>query len=102
MEYTYEQIVNGINEGTIDEVRFSVTIYSHYKNCVLRRVYLNIGGINSFECIEMVLTKDGSERSRYHGPFHDRYRLFNIKGRGRFTLREIFKYVEIKEVVPHK
>lgn len=102
MELTYKEMVDGINEGILDEVRFSVRGYAHYGNCVLRRVYVNSMGISSFECIELLLTKDGSERSLYHGPFKDKEKVFNIKGKGRFTLREIYKNVEILEIKRHE
>ncbi len=101
MDYTYEEIIKGINEGTLDEVRFAIPSYPHYRDCVLRRVYLEINGIKSFECIEMRLTKDGSEKSLYYGLFKYKEKLFNIKGKGRFTFKEIFNRIEIKEVIKH-
>ena len=99
MELSYEELMEGINSGAIDKVRFSVSIYPHYRNCCLERIYRDQDGIHSFECIHLSLTNDKSEDSFYHGSFLDKYKLFKIKGKGAFSLKEIYRYVEILEVI---
>ena len=96
----YEQLIEGINNGEIEEVHFSVTNYGHYRSCYLRRVNAYSPTINKyyFSHIELILTEDRSEGSIYAGPFKDKYQVFNIKGKGKFTLKQIYKYVEILSI----
>ena len=42
MDYTYEEIIKGINEGTLDEVRFAIPSYPHYRDCVLRKAFTTV------------------------------------------------------------
>lgn len=94
---TYEEMINGVNNGLFDDVHFSLKSYSHYHSCHLRRKYQYLEIINKkvFECIELRLCEDESEVSYYHGPFKDKEKVFHIKGKGRFTLKEVFKDIEI-------
>lgn len=104
IELTYKEMIDGINNGIFDDVHFKHKTYSHYKSCHLRRMYVKYQLIDKpvFECIELALCDDKSEWSRYYGTFKDRERVFNIKGKGRFTLREIFKDIEILDVKYHE
>ncbi len=97
---SYEELIKGINSGEIEEVHFSVTTYSHYRSCYLRRAYIFSPALNKnvFANIELILTEDKSEWSRYAGPFEDKFKVFNIKGKGKFTLKEIYKNVEILSI----
>ena len=99
---TYQELIEGINSGEIEECTFSIKGYNHYRDCVLRRVYIVFGDAKSHDCIELCLTKDRSEISRYYGPFKDNHRVFNIKGKGRFNLKEVWKQVEITNIVYKK
>ena len=96
----YEELINGINSGDIEEVHFSVTSYAHYRSCYLRRAYIfsPILNKNVFSHIELVLTEDQSEKSIYYGPFKDKYPVFVIKGKGKFILKQIYQDVEILSV----
>lgn len=96
----YDELIRGINDGGIEEVHFSISSYPHYRSCYLRRAYIFSPIINKnvFSHIELVLTEDHKEYSKYAGPFLDKYQLFIIKGKGKFTLKEIYKSVEILSI----
>ena len=97
---SYEELINGINNGDIDEVHFSVTSYAHYRSCYLKRAYYFSPILNKtvFSHVELILTEDQSEKSIYYGPFGDKYPVFVIKGKGKFNLKQIYKDVEILSV----
>ena len=97
MEISYKELIDGINNGTLNDVHFKLTTYSHYHSCHLRRKYVYIEILDkwSFDCIELSLCDDGSEVSYYHGTFKDQEKVFHIKGKGNFTLKEVYKDIEI-------
>ena len=101
---TYKEMIDGVNNGTIEDVHFSIKGYGHYRSCHLKRVYseYELSDKRPFEYIELILTDDGSEYSRYYGPFQDKEKVFHIKGKGRFTLKEVFKSVEIISITYHE
>ena len=94
---SYKELIDGINNGTLNDVHFKLTTYNHYRSCHLRRKYVYIEILDkwSFDCIELSLCDDGSEVSYYHGTFKDKEKLFHIKGKGSFTLKEVYKDIEI-------
>ncbi len=96
----YEELIKGINNGDIEEVHFSVMTYSHYRSCYLRRAYIFSPSLNKyvFSHIELVLTEDKSEWTKYARDFTDRHSVFVIKGKGKFTLKEIYKNIEILSI----
>lgn len=85
--YSYEEIISGINDGSILEVTFAVSNYNHYRHCVLSR---------KDEYIELTLNND--EVSKYYGEFLDKERVFLFKGKGKFNLKEIYNNIEIIEL----
>ena len=99
---TYDILIQGINNGDIEECSFSVKGYNHYRYCTIRRVYLEYNGVKSFEHVELCLTKDRSEICRYYGHYSDGAKAFHIKGKGSFTLKEIWKQVEVTNIVYKK
>lgn len=96
MHIPYEELIEGINNGQIEDAHFCVKSYSHYRSCHLRRKYYysKILKKEVFDCIELCLCDDLSEYSKYAGEFKDKERVFNIKGKGKFTLKDIYKDVE--------
>ena len=100
---SYKDMIDGINSGLIDDVHFSLTTYNHYRSCHLRRVYYysEILKKDVFDCIELCLCDDRSEYSKYAGEFEDRERVFKIKGKGSFTLRDVYKHIEIISITYH-
>ena len=97
---SYDELINGINNGEIEEVHFSLLTYPHYRSCYLKRAtfFSPILNKNVFSHIELVLTEDGSECSKYAGRFEDKYPLFVIKGKGKFTLKQVYKNIEILSI----
>ena len=97
-------MLDGVNKGKLDDVHFFIDGYNHYHSCHLKRKYQKYELIDEpvFECIELSLCDDGSESSFYHGEFLDKEKVFNIKGKGRFTLREIFNLVKFISIIECK
>lgn len=100
----YQELIDGVNNGSIEEVHFSLPTYGHYKSCYLRRAYIFSPILNKkvYSHIELVLTENRKEISKYMGEFKDRERVFNIKGRGRFNLKDIYKEIEILSITYKK
>ena len=94
-------MLDGVNKGKLDDVHFFIDGYNHYRSCHLRRKYQKYDLIEKpvFECIELSLCDDGSEVSYYYGSFKDQEKVFKIKGKGRFTLKEIYKLVRIISII---
>ena len=97
-------MIDGVNQGIFDDVHFFINGYSHYRSCHLRRKYQKYELVESpaFICIELSLCDDGSETSLYYGEFKDKEKVFHIKGKGRFTLKEIYKLVTIISIIKSK
>lgn len=90
----YEQFINELNSGKIKKMSFLVKGYGHYKNCsiVLENAITNDGKI-----ITVTLAKN--EECTFYGNINESEKLFNIKGKGTFTLKEMWDKLEIKEIV---
>ena len=97
MDLTYDEVIRGINDGSITDVFFSIDGYSHYRNCSIRRLLDSQG----YEHVEIKLTEDGSERCLLYGGIsesNENEKLFHVENGKRLTLKEIWKRVRIKEI----
>lgn len=92
--FKYEHFIDALSRGALKEMSFSVKGYGHYKNC-------------SVVC-EKAITKDGkiitvtlakNEGCTFYGNINESAKLFNIKGKGTFTFKEMWDKLEIKEIV---
>ena len=99
MNYCYEELISGINSGTISGFYFQINGYAHYKKCSLFRVNDRIMNGKSITRIEARLVEDGTEIYSFYKTFQDDFKLFNMKRKGKFTLKQMWNNVTILEVV---
>ena len=98
-EYSYENVIDGLNHGEIKQICFSVNNYAHYKNCIITRVDDMIDNGKTITRIEVVLTKDSSEKVSFFKTFKEDHKLFNLGKRGRFTLKQLWPEITISNIV---
>lgn len=95
----YEEIIAGLNEGSIVFVRFSVNNYSHYKNCTIRRNVQKLFNGKIIPLIEVSLTSDSSEKTTFLCEFVENTKLFRMGKKGNFTLKQLWSQISILEIV---
>ncbi len=98
MEYSYDDLIEKLNNGEIKGFKFCIKDYGHYKNCELKRTDFVDPSHESYFIIEFIRTADMSEYTRFYGKFKDNEKWFNLGKIGNFTLQQVWKRVEIKEV----
>ena len=98
IKISYEDLILKINHKIIKQVKFSLKGYAHYKCCTLYWTKQNI--INKAEIDRLILcmTQDKTEIFSFFHKYPEEYKLFKIKGRGTFTLRQLWDNVEIKSI----
>lgn len=62
MKYSYEDIVNDLNEGKIESILFSIKDYPHYKNCKISAFF----DTNQIFLILCRLVEDDSETVSFY------------------------------------
>ena len=98
-EYNYENVIDSLNRGEIKQICFSVNNYAHYKNCMIARVEDIIGNGKTVTRIEVVLTRDSSEKVSFSETFEECYKLFDLGRKGRFTLKQLWPKITISKIV---
>lgn len=91
----YCDFVNGINTGIIIKAKFCILDYPHYKNCIVQSVLIDSKNPEAGRIIWFYLTTDGYEKKGFVDIFKEDYKLFRIKGKGSFTLKQIWDRVNI-------
>lgn len=94
----YEDFVKGINSGSVTFIKFTVDGYSHYRDCRISRVQGKISNGKILEFIEVVLTKDESEKVSFLRRFNESYKLFRLGRTGTFTLKQLWKRITITQM----
>ena len=101
IQCSYKEVIEGINNGTIKQVRFCVNHYSHYKNCIITRTNHMIGNGKSITQIDVSLTDDSSEKTAFLDTFKEDTKLFHMGKKGNFTLKQLWSKIVILEIVYH-
>ena len=96
--YSYEEIIEEINNGIIKQINFCVDNYAHYKNCMILRTEDKFPNGRSIFLIDVILTKD-SEKYSFLESFEENTKLFHMGRKGRFTLKQLWPHITIKEIV---
>ena len=96
---TYKQFINDLNNSIIAEVHFEVVGYPHYKSCRIFRKYDTLRNGNIISLIRIELTNDKSELVSFMDEFNESYKLFRIKGRGTFTLQQLWPQIKIIKII---
>lgn len=91
----YEDLIRMLNDCTISRLDFSVKGYGHYKNCSVTCESVPVSEITKYGKI-ITFTLARGEECTYFGDFNEEEKLFKIKGKGDFTLKEMWKNIEIK------
>ena len=99
---TYRQFVDDLNNSIIAEVYFEVVGYPHYKNCKIFRKYDTLRNGNVISLIRVELTNDKSELVSFMDEFNESYKLFRIKGKGTFTLQQLWPQIRIIKIISAK
>ncbi len=99
MIYEYRQIIDDLNTGKISAICFSITNYTHYKHCVIERKVNILPNGKSLILISVKLTQDHTEDVAFLGKFKEDEKIFKMGRKGAFTLKEIWKFVDIMQIV---
>ncbi len=94
----YREFEKALNEGLFEEIRFSIDGYNHYSSCRINYVKGKSQDNLFYPYIEFHLTQDDSEYCRFHKRFRGTEKMFHIKGKGSFTLKDIWKKVLVSYV----
>lgn len=98
MDYNYRDIVDGINNGTINRVDFLVREYPHYQKCSIYRVIDTFPSGKNIVLIVVDPTEDHSERVSFWKVFKEEYKIFNMGRKGKFTLKQLWNNIEILNI----
>ena len=95
----YQEFIDGINNGTIQKVSFSVKGYAHYRNCMMiSKPSANSYGKLIGRLIWFYLTPDASEKQGFLNNVDEKNKIFYIKGKGSFTLKQIWSHIIINSI----
>lgn len=95
----YSEFISGINGGTIEQIRFLIEGYSHYNDCLIRKKTDKLDNGNEVVLICVDLVTDLSESIGFYRSFNEKYKLFNLGRKGKFTLKDLWERVKIIELV---
>lgn len=94
----YDDFIHNINSGIINKVKFSILDYPHYRNCVVESKVTDPSNIKSSKIIWFYLVPDGYEKRGFLNKIEEDAKLFYIKGKGSYTLKQIWSRVNIESV----
>ena len=95
----YQEFIDGINNGTIQKVRFSVKGYAHYRNCIMEtKISRNPSGVYVGKIIWFTLTPDGAEKKGFLNDIDEKAKMFYIKNKGSFTLKQMWNHIVINSI----
>ena len=94
----YKEFVDKLNKGIIKKVVFSISDYAHYKKCLIETKEDILRNGTTVLLIYVALSNNTSEQITFYKKFNEEYKLFIIKGKGRFTLKQVWERVQILEL----
>ena len=98
MNYNYKDVINGLNNGKIKKIVFSLNNYSHYKNCIIRRIKDENCGLRPVVRLIVDLVEDGSESISFLNEIKEEYKMFKLGRKGTFTLKQLWNNILIHEI----
>lgn len=101
MELKYNEFIELINQHKISDVTFSVAGYAHYNYCKIT-ISKEKPKESEFYLIKIVLTKDLSEMVSFYNVFDENYKLFDLKRKGKYTLKQIWDRIQTPFIIPKK
>ncbi len=94
----YDDFIKSINSGNITQFSFSIDGYNHYHDCRISRIEDRIFNGIIIEMIEVILTKDESEKVSFYKHFDESYKLFRLGKIGTFTLKQLWNRVVVTKI----
>lgn len=94
----YCEFIQKINAGKIKKLLFSLSSYPHYKNCSIEHVVDNPKEGVFIKIIIVTLTSDKTEKVSFYKFFDEKYKLFDFKRKGKFTLKQIWDKIVIRSI----
>lgn len=98
MRKNYKDIIDGLNDGTISKISFSVRNYSHYKYCTIVRIIDTLPSTKTIVRIVVNPTPDNSEMISFYKTFKEDYKMLNLGTRGKFTLKQLWDEIEVLNI----
>ena len=99
MGMQYKDFLMKIKNKNDFSINFSILGYNHYNNCIIEaHTVLLPNNRNSIYLIKCRLTKDSSEDVSFINYFKEEYKLFNFGRKGKFTLKQVWNKLNIKDV----
>ncbi len=98
MTQSYQEVIDGINQGTIKRFCFAVDGYAHYKNCSIESYDETVRGAVrevTYHTIRVTLTADGKEDVSFLNNFKEDYKLFRMGKQGTFTLKQLWDKIVV-------
>lgn len=98
MNNNYRDIINGLNDGTIEKISFLLRDYPHYEKCTIFRVIDTLPNKKDIVRIVVNPTVDNSEMISFYKIFKEDYKIFNMGAKGKFTLKQLWHDIEISSI----
>lgn len=98
MQSSYEEFMEKLNRREVRRVDFAVEGYPHYRHCVIEwREDVVLSGATLY-FLEVRLTEDGAERISFYKSFDEACKLFRIRRKGSFTLKQLWDRIRVTRV----
>lgn len=94
----YTDFISQLNSSIIKCMSFEISCYPHYSNCKIFRQNDILKNGAQISIIVCKLTEDDSENVSFLNEFKEDYKLFNFGRKGKFTLKQLWDKVCIKEI----
>ena len=94
----YEETMDRISKQEIQSLHFSYPGYAHYRDCLIHWVYQELPALKKRIPIYIEVRLSSSESCRFKDRVNGGLVQFNIKGKNKFTLIEIWDKLEIIEI----
>ncbi len=98
MNLDYQKFIKDFNDGKIEYIIFAVKNYSHYRECIIKKVYDVFENEKTIERIEIKLTKSDFEKISFYGKFEENFKLFSMGRKGTFTLKQLWSNIKILDI----
>ncbi len=96
---TYEKFIVGLNNGSILEISFEILGYAHYKKCKIYRKDDVLSNGKIISLIKVNLVDDGSEEVSFYNVFNETHKLFYMRRKGSFTLKQMWNKIKIHDII---
>lgn len=99
MNYNCKDIIDLINKHKINLINFCVVGYSHYKNCYIKIRKEILPSLKSIFIITFNLTDDCYEDVSFLDKVDEKYKIFNMGKKGKFTLEQLWNNIKIISLI---